>query len=113
MLAIRATRPQRLLTLLAAALATALAARTLTWAGFFDKVKKGVKKASQELGKTRGQSKKTAASSDPAAVRGIEEDAGEPEGEAARDGGDLEWLEAFSIGDEDVERFVREGKLKP
>ena len=113
MISTPSTRPQKLLTLFSAALATAFAAKTLTWAGFFDKVKKGVQKASQEMGKTRAQSKKTGVSSNPAAARGLGEEPDVSEGEAVQDGADLDWLDALSIADEDVDRFVREGKLKP
>jgi hypothetical protein len=88
-------------------------------AGWWDSIKGATKEAVRKQ-REKELKKKTKRSGTDAAVRGLEEDAvpaargietgrgGRGEG---RDYESLEWLESLEVTDDEVDRFVKEGRL--
>lgn len=83
-------------------------------AGFWDKVKEKTKEASRRVKKRRTRNKRIRNPKAVAAVRGLSEDEDEAQaGDEPRDYEFLEWLESIEVTDDDVNRFVKEGRLAP
>jgi len=81
-------------------------------AGWLDKVKKAAEDVSKGAARSREKRRGgKGVSQSHAAVRGLEEDHSAGEGPDARDFEGLEWLESLEITENEVARFVREGRL--
>ncbi|OIO07644.1 MAG: hypothetical protein AUJ52_09840 [Elusimicrobia bacterium CG1_02_63_36] len=82
-------------------------------AGLWDAIKDKTKEAVKQSKEKRDR-KKIKLKTVDASVRGLEEDSAESgSGEESRDYESLEWLESLEVNDEDVNRFVKEGRLAP
>ncbi len=83
-------------------------------AGFFDKLKKKAEEVSSKSKKKRWSKKKRTPEA-VAAARGLNEDSkkGTGRSEDERDYETLEWLESLEVTDDDVNRFIKEGRLAP
>ena len=97
---------------------TALFGFSSAEAGLWDSLKKASKEVSKKAKKKK--IKKRRRTSAPAAVRGLGEDDEvaatrglSGRGDESRDYESLDWLESLEVSDDDVNRFMKEGRLAP